>query len=77
MRIEIYPNPASDWLHVFLGGIPGKKDISILQLNGIETTSQQVDGQDALFRVADYSKGLYVVKVKSGNKVRLLRFMKD
>jgi uncharacterized repeat protein (TIGR03803 family) len=74
MKVEVYPNPASDWLYVSLGNLQGKKEITVFHMNGGEKASQEVDGNEARFPVADYSKGIYVVKVNSGNKVRMVRF---
>jgi uncharacterized repeat protein (TIGR03803 family) len=75
-KVEVYPNPASDWLHVSLGGMTGKKDLTIFQMSGLETASQQTEGQEARFPVTDYAKGMYVVRVKSGDQVRMIRFVK-
>jgi len=77
MKVEVYPNPVSDWLHVSLGKFPGKKVVTIFQVNGIERASQEVEGDGADFEVTDYSSGMYVIKVVSGNNVRQLRFIKD
>jgi hypothetical protein len=76
MNAELYPNPAREWLRVSMGNHSGTKFISIVQANGKEAASQVVEGQEAEFRIANFASGLYVVKIKSGNRVKLLRFMK-
>ncbi len=75
--IEIYPNPVSDWIYILLGESEGVKDITILEMNGRKTDSQQVSGNGARFDVAQYSSGIYLVKVKTENEVRVIKFEKQ
>ena len=75
--IEIYPNPVSDWLHILLGESGGLKDVTILEMNGRKTDSQQVSGSEAIFHLAQYSTGIYLVKVKTENTVRIIKFEKQ
>ena len=74
--VEIFPNPVSGWLTVSLGTLQGRKEVAILELNGRETESQEVSGSEAKFYTAEYAAGIYVVKVKSENSLKILRFVK-
>ena len=75
--VEVYPNPASDWLVISLGDGPGKKGLTIYQLDGKKTDSQEVTGNEATFYVAGYSQGMYLIKVKTENTVQVLHFVKE
>ena len=75
--INIYPNPVTDWLTVKLGNSSGQKGIAIYQLTGKKMTSQQVSTDEAGFYVADYTNGIYVVKITTGDAVSVIRFVKQ
>jgi uncharacterized repeat protein (TIGR03803 family) len=75
--IQIYPNPASDWLTVSLGEAQGVKSISIVELSGREMDGQQISGNEAKFYVGQYSRGIYLVKVKADRTVKVARFVKN
>jgi MAM domain, meprin/A5/mu/Secretion system C-terminal sorting domain len=74
--VEIYPNPVSGWLTVSLGGLQGRKEVTIYELNGRKTESQEVSGNEARFNTAHYAAGVYLVKVKTENFVKILRLVK-
>ena len=75
--INIYPNPLTDWLTVKLGNSSGQKGIAIYQLTGKKMTSQQISTDEAGFYVADYTNGIYVVKITTGDAVSVIRFVKQ
>jgi hypothetical protein len=75
--IQVYPNPASEWLTVSLDELPGKKEVAIFQVTGKKMESQELNEGDARFYVADYSRGIYLVKVMSENGSRTIRFVKQ
>jgi FG-GAP-like repeat/Secretion system C-terminal sorting domain/IPT/TIG domain len=75
--INIYPNPVTDWLTVKLGNSSGQKGIAIYQLTGKKMTSQQVSTDEAGFYVADYTNGIYVVKITTGDAISVIRFVKQ
>ena len=77
ISVGVYPNPAFDWLVISLGDGPEKKGVSIYQLDGKKTDSQEVTGNEATFYVAGYSQGMYLIKVKTENTVQVLRFVKE
>ena len=74
--VEIFPNPVSGWLTVSVGSLQGKKQVAIFELNGRKTDSQEVSGSEAKFYTAEYAAGIYLVKVKSENSLKILRFVK-
>lgn len=75
--VDVFPNPASDWLTVSFGTLKGRKVVTIFQLNGMEKAYSEVETQDARFPVADYAQGHYIVQVKIGKLVKEIRFIKE
>lgn len=75
--VEIYPNPASDWLTVSFTALRGKKTVTIFHLSGKETASRETDGTEVRFNVKDYAGGLYIVQIKTGRSLKRLRFIKE
>lgn len=75
--ISASPNPATDWLTVTLGQTHGMKDVSIYQLDGRRKVSQVVGGSEARFNVADYAEGIYIIKVRTDNSEKSIRFVKQ
>ncbi len=74
--ISLFPNPTEDWLTVSLNDLNGNKQISIVNIQGSVKESKEVEGNEATFNVATYTTGVYFVKVKTKNSVRVLRFVK-
>jgi uncharacterized repeat protein (TIGR03803 family) len=74
--IQLYPNPASEWLTVSLGADGGTKEVGLYDLNGKQTDSQNVSGSEAKFYVGGYTSATYLVKVKMGGEVKVVRFVK-
>jgi uncharacterized repeat protein (TIGR03803 family) len=75
--IEVFPSPVNDWLTISFGDTQGKKEVSIYQLDGRSKDLQNANGGEAKFDVADYSAGIYIVKVLTDNSVKMLRFIKE
>lgn len=75
--IEIFPNPVSEWLTVQLGKAQGTKSVALYQLNGTQTDAKETTSNEAEFHVANYSAGVYVVKVKTDGEVKVMRFVKQ
>ncbi|MFD1631393.1 T9SS type A sorting domain-containing protein [Pseudopedobacter beijingensis] len=61
-KIVISPNPAKDYLRVF---VPGAKSLSIISVNGVEVFSTKLnpDQDGELVHFGNLVKGLYLVKV--------------
>ena len=75
--INIYPNPVADWLTVTLGNSVAQKEVAIYQLAGKRIASQHVSTEEARFYVADYTQGIYVVRITTADAVRVIRFIKQ
>jgi hypothetical protein len=74
----VYPNPVRDLFTVSLGTHAGIKDVRIYQMNGLQLTAQTVSGDEAQFNVANYTQGMYLVKViASDGTSQVIRFIKE
>ena len=74
-KIKLYPNPASEYVNVEL---PFKVDrILVLDINGkqVKEISNPSVGVNSI-QIEELSSGNYFVKLESGNKNRILRFVK-
>jgi uncharacterized repeat protein (TIGR03803 family) len=76
-QISLFPNPTADWITVSLNELNGNKQISIVNTQGMVKESREVEGSETTFNVAAYARGVYFVKVKMKNSVRILRFVKQ
>jgi uncharacterized repeat protein (TIGR03803 family) len=74
--VQAYPNPVNDWLTISLGELSGKKEITIIDLNGRKLESKEESGKEARFNVAPYPSGMYLVKVKAQESITTIRFVK-
>lgn len=75
--VSVYPNPVSAWLTVKLDDSQVKKSISIHQVTGNKMTSREVSENETKFFVGDYSQGIYLVRIETGNAVKVIRFVKQ
>jgi FG-GAP-like repeat/IPT/TIG domain/Secretion system C-terminal sorting domain len=75
--ISIYPNPVSEWLTVKLDDSQVKKSVSIHQVTGNKMISREVAEEETKFFVGDYSQGIYLVRIETGNAVKVIRFVKQ
>jgi len=74
---SIYPNPVSAWLTVKLDDSQVNKSVSIYQVTGNKMTSREVSENETKFFVGDYSQGIYLVRIETGNAVKVIRFVKQ
>jgi uncharacterized repeat protein (TIGR03803 family) len=75
--VSIYPNPVSEWLTVKLDDSQVNKSISIHQITGKKMISREVAEEETKFFVGDYSQGIYLVRIETGNAVKVIRFVKQ
>jgi uncharacterized repeat protein (TIGR03803 family) len=76
-KIELYPNPVTDWLTIKLGEESIKKEISIVDLTGRQMVQKDMYGSEAQINVSDYSQGIYLLKVSSSTTTRIIKFEKQ
>ncbi|MBA3901910.1 MAG: T9SS type A sorting domain-containing protein, partial [Bacteroidetes bacterium] len=71
--INIYPNPAKHFCHIDLDfSTPKKVTIELLDLTGRPVYSYhagKISGEQITLNLADFSRGIYLLKITSGDKV--------
>jgi hypothetical protein len=73
--IQIFPNPASDYLQIHSENIIPK--LEIYNLQGQSLKSYEIRSKTGKFFIGDLPLGQYILKVRQGNQYRILRFTKD
>ena len=74
-QIELYPNPADEWLH-----IEGKdiRKVMVVNLFGQVLESMETEGQETLLlNIGQYEPGTYVMILHTGNGIVTQRFVKQ
>ena len=65
---KIYPNPASNLMHVQYDNIPNKPVISIYNMMGQNLLSIQAESADSVIDVSSLTNGIYFVIVSDNKK---------
>ncbi len=79
--IGLYPNPCKDFINVDLSGIKDnhKGTVCIMDLKGEVLENRTIDfskpNLHLTFGTSDFKSGVYLIKVKSGRKILLSRFI--
>ena len=60
--IDIYPNPTSILVNVFIDKFENSQ-IQIVNLNGQIVLEQQINDQNTLLNVSTYNKGVYIIRI--------------
>ena len=73
--INVYPNPANNWININLPSIA--KSIEIYTLEGIKLLSQDITNYENLFKlnVTQYNPGIYLIKINTSEKIYNSRFV--
>ena len=77
--LEIYPNPAADFVNVIFDH-RGEVRMMVIDISGKSVYSASHDaGGFSSYRldISTLNSGLYFIKVDTGNEVRVLRFIKE
>jgi hypothetical protein len=76
--IAIYPNPATDLLNINMDGSNTINVIQIVDLNGRQILSRTFDNvSEAQIDVNDFSAGMYLINITSGDKSVTKKFLKQ
>lgn len=77
-NMSVYPNPASNNLHIDFGKTVDKADISVCDLQGrvLIQKSVQNANMDNL-DISNLSKGMFTLKVRNANQTSNFKFVKQ
>ena len=75
-KLAVYPNPASDRLHLVLPGNAEPVSVTVLDVRGAVVNTARYEGNGVL-NVSGLANGLYVVRVNDGTTFFSQRFTKE
>ncbi len=73
---EVYPNPSNGWLNVAVED-GGNFDVMVYDMNGRLLTSVSDSAEQAGIDISAYAKGIYFVKVISGEQTYTAKVVKE
>lgn len=77
-NIDIYPNPATDMIHVDLGNIPGTRNYIITDVVGRQVKTGILNGNSLnVIALSDLSKGAYIIKISGENTLTVRRITRQ
>ncbi|MEP5253831.1 MAG: Calx-beta domain-containing protein [Winogradskyella arenosi] len=74
-ELNMYPTPAKDKLHISNNSIISSLEMTTMQ--GKQVFNRAINEYSIELDVSDYAPGVYVLKVKSTNQIRVLKFLKE
>ncbi|HPX05397.1 MAG TPA: T9SS type A sorting domain-containing protein, partial [Tenuifilaceae bacterium] len=75
--VTITPNPASNSITITMPSNTSMFSTEIISINGVSIQSNDVKGSSTNLNIEKLQPGVYLVKVKSGNKVYTKRIVKS
>ena len=76
LRFSMYPNPVSDVLTIQLPTGTEKAEVGVFDISGRLVSSKTISSNDASLDVQKFSKGIYIIRVATNNKIGVQRFIK-
>jgi hypothetical protein len=80
LKVEFYPNPAKDNLHIIVDGIVGEATLQIVNTLGQVVLEESLNASGTLTQTLDVSKllkGTYMLKLQSDGSQTIKRFIKQ
>jgi hypothetical protein len=71
----IYPNPVRDKLNV--SNLKGVNQLQIINVAGKVVYSESVNSLNHSINIANYSKGIYLLRINAGNEITTHKFIKE
>ena len=76
--VEVFPNPATEVIHVQLNGYDARNvTIKLLDTFGRVVATKQAQDRKVTLDAANYTTGLYILKVISGNSIVTQKIVKE
>ena len=76
LSFEMYPNPVSDVLNIQLPSGTDKAEVGVYDYTGRLVSSKTISSNDSTLDVQKISKGIYIIRVATNNKIGVQRFIK-
>lgn len=75
--LKIYPDPSRDKITILTPEIPANGQLSVMDLTGREVIQQNLTNVSTSIDISSLPNGVYVVKLKEGNSVRVGKIVKE
>ncbi|MCO5259456.1 MAG: cellulase family glycosylhydrolase [Crocinitomicaceae bacterium] len=75
-KIEIYPNPVNDILHILVNQPYQQLQITVFDMNGKEILSEELSAGNTAINTESLEKGVYILQVEVDNQPIVLRILK-
>jgi hypothetical protein len=75
--IKLFPNPASNELHIQLSGFMENCFIKIVDMQGKTYISRTLSTNETLLNIHNLAAGSYIARIYQGNKIENIRFEKE
>ena len=76
LSFEMYPNPVSDVLNIQLPSGTDKAEVGVYDYTGRLVSSKTISSNDSTLDIQKISKGIYIIRVTTNNKIGVQRFIK-
>jgi len=73
--ISFYPNPAENFLHI-TSNTQLLRKVSMLNILGEEICSREINAGQEIMNISFLPCGIYILKIKTENKISILKFVK-
>ena len=79
VNFKLYPNPSSDELNISLENQrqPGESNLEVYNVLGQRVLSQKLTEQLTTINVQEWNRGVYFVKISSGDSLQTQRFIRN
>lgn len=75
--LKIYPNPVTNNVTIKLQGINGTKELEVVNITGEIIYKNSIDTDTINIDVSTLSKGIYIFKIRNGNKLIVRKIIKE
>lgn len=75
INVKVYPNPATNILH--LSGVNANTDFSIVDITGKILNKGKTTQENVVINIATLAKGLYFVKIVNNTSIKTMSFIKQ
>ncbi len=77
VSVKVFPNPASDELHLYFKDLYQKKEITILDLSGKVIMTTSLENNIANIDISTLPRASYVLRIKEGERTSMKKFVKE
>jgi photosystem II stability/assembly factor-like uncharacterized protein len=76
-HLNIYPNPANDFVNIDLPELAGENRVSLFNIEGQKLLEQSLSQQKTKITIHNLPAGIYVIRVINGNNIATKKLVKE